>query len=102
MLIVLGNAATVGAGPPAAARHPLGPGGGDQPGLAGDRIGDRYEQARAHDGLPRRHHATGELDQASQRWRQALALYTDLGVPEADDVHAHLTTLDQATDVNED
>jgi hypothetical protein len=26
-----------------------------------------------------------------------LALYTDLGVPEADDVHAHLTALDHAT-----
>ena len=66
------------------------------------QIGDRYEQARAHDGLAHTHHATGDPDQARQHWRQALALYTDLGVPEADDIHVHLTTLDQATDDNED
>jgi len=34
---------------------------------------------------------------------QALALHTDLGVPEADDIHAYLTALDQATgDYNEE
>ena len=62
------------------------------------QTGERYEQARAHDGLARTHHASGELDQARHHWNQALALYTDLGVPEADDVHAHLAALDQATD----
>jgi len=59
------------------------------------QIGDRYEQARAHDGLAHTHHATGDPDQARHHWRQALALYTDLDVPEADDVHAHLTALDR-------
>jgi len=61
------------------------------------RISDRYEQARAHNGLAHTHHASGDPDPARHHWRQALALYTDLGVPEADDIHAHLTALDQAT-----
>ena len=59
------------------------------------QIGDRYEQARAHNGLARTHHATGDPDQARHHWRQALALYTDLGAPEAEVVHAYLTTLDR-------
>ncbi len=62
-----------------------------------NQTGDRYEQARAHNGLAHTHHATGELDQARYHWHQALALYTDLDVPDADEVHAHLTALDQAT-----
>ena len=61
------------------------------------QIGDRYEQARAHNGLAHIDYATGELGQAHHHWRHALDLYTDLGVPQADDVHAHLTALDQAT-----
>jgi len=67
------------------------------------QIGDRYEQARAHDGLAHTYHAAGDLDQARHHWHQALTLYTDLRVPDVDDVHAHLTALDQATgDDNED
>ena len=61
-------------------------------------ISDRYEQARAHNGLAHTHHATGELDQARHHWQHALALYTALGVPDADDVHAHLATVDQSAD----
>jgi tetratricopeptide (TPR) repeat protein len=61
------------------------------------QISDRYEQARAHNGLAHTHHTTGDLDQARHHWRHALALYTDLGVPDADDIPAHLTALDQAT-----
>jgi hypothetical protein len=54
-------------------------------------------------GLAHTHHATGDPDQAHHHWRQALALYTALGVPEADDVRAHLTVPGQATgDDNED
>ena len=62
------------------------------------QIGDRYQQARAHNGLARTHHATGDTDWARHHWHQALALYTDLSVPDVDDVHAHLTALDQAMD----
>lgn len=64
--------------------------------LAG-QIGDRYEQARTHNGLAHTHHRTGELDRARHHWGHALALYTDLGVPDADDVRAHLTALDHDT-----
>jgi len=60
------------------------------------QIGDRYEQARAHNGLAHTHRATGDPDQARHHWNEALAFYTNLGVPEADDVHAHLTALDRS------
>jgi DNA-binding SARP family transcriptional activator len=59
-------------------------------GLAG-QIGDEYEQARAHDGLARAHQASGNPAQAWRHWQQALARYSDLGVPEADRVRAQLT-----------
>jgi tetratricopeptide (TPR) repeat protein len=59
-----------------------------------DQAGDRYEQARAHDGLAHTHHATGDIEQAHQHWQQALAIYFELGTPEADEVHAHLAGLD--------
>ena len=58
------------------------------------QISNRYEQARAHNGLAQTHYVTGELDQARRHWQHALVLYTDLGVlgvPDADDVRAHLT-----------
>jgi tetratricopeptide (TPR) repeat protein/DNA-binding SARP family transcriptional activator len=55
--------------------------------------GDRYQQARAHTGLAQAHHAAGEPGLARQHWQHAWALYSDLGVPEADDVRAHLAVL---------
>ncbi len=58
-------------------------------GLA-SQIGNRYQQARAYDGLARACHAAGDPAQARQHWQQALALYTDLGVPEAGQVRARL------------
>jgi len=61
------------------------------------QIGDRYEQARAHHGLADTYHATGQLNQARGHWGKALALYTDLDVPEANDVHARLADLDHET-----
>jgi len=56
-------------------------------------IGDRDLQARAHDGLGHACHATGEPSQARRHWEQAHAIYVELGVPEADAVHAQLTTV---------
>jgi tetratricopeptide (TPR) repeat protein len=51
------------------------------------QTGDKYEQARAHAGL-----ACGyehdEPDQAADHWRQALALYDELGTPEAGQIRA--------------
>ncbi len=66
------------------------------------QIGDRYEQARAHNGLAHTHQVAGDTDQARHHWHYALALYTDLGVPDAEVVNAHLTALDQAADDNGD
>lgn len=51
-------------------------------------MGDRYEQARAHHGLAGCHHAAGDLAIAERHRRLALALYSDLRVPEADEVRA--------------
>jgi tetratricopeptide (TPR) repeat protein len=54
------------------------------------QIDDKYEQARAHNGLARSYHANGDLGQARQHWQQALALYTNLGTPEAHHVRTQL------------
>jgi DNA-binding SARP family transcriptional activator/uncharacterized protein HemY len=53
-------------------------------------VGDKYQQARAHDGLARAHHGLARPGQARDHWTEALALYTHLGVPEADQVRAQL------------
>jgi DNA-binding SARP family transcriptional activator/Tfp pilus assembly protein PilF len=53
-------------------------------------IGDEYQQARAHDGLAHAHHTLARPDEARDHWRKALALYTRLGTPEADQVRAQL------------
>jgi tetratricopeptide (TPR) repeat protein len=50
--------------------------------LAG-RSGDRDEQARAHQALACAHAVLGDRDQAHSHLREALTLYTTLGVPEA-------------------
>jgi Tfp pilus assembly protein PilF len=55
------------------------------------RIGDKYEQARAHHGLACSYQATGAAGQARRHWQEALTLYAALGVPEADQVRAQLT-----------
>jgi len=60
------------------------------------QTGDRCEQARAHNGLAHTHYTADELDQARHHWQHALTLYAALGVPDADDVHAHLATVDQS------
>lgn len=72
-----------------------------QPGLARLRLttaltlasqaGDKRQRARAHHGLARGYEATGDPDQASSHWREALAIYAELGAPEADQVQARLT-----------
>jgi tetratricopeptide (TPR) repeat protein len=55
------------------------------------KIGNRYEQARALNGIAHSLQATGHLDQAHEHWRQAFGIYTDLGLPQADEIIAHLT-----------
>ena len=55
--------------------------------------GDLYEQGLAQDGLGSVFHATGEPDRAVHHWRQALVIFTRLGVPEREQVGAHLAVL---------
>jgi tetratricopeptide (TPR) repeat protein/DNA-binding XRE family transcriptional regulator len=57
--------------------------------LAG-QAGNQYEQARAHDGLASSYQASGGPAKARRHWQQALALYIDLGSPEADQIRAKL------------
>lgn len=52
---------------------------------------DRFEQARALDGMARVLDGAGQPAQAHQHWREALAIYSALGVPEAEQARAHLT-----------
>ncbi|NUS65423.1 MAG: tetratricopeptide repeat protein [Saccharothrix sp.] len=56
-------------------------------------IGHRHEQARACAGLARAHHDLGDVERAREQWRRALVRYEELGVPEADEVRAHLSGL---------
>jgi DNA-binding SARP family transcriptional activator/tetratricopeptide (TPR) repeat protein len=55
------------------------------------QIGDRLQQARAHDGLARTWHGHGDLGRARDHWEQALALYAELGAPQAAAIRAQLT-----------
>ncbi|HZE48739.1 MAG TPA: tetratricopeptide repeat protein [Jatrophihabitantaceae bacterium] len=57
------------------------------------RVGDQIEVARAHDGLGAIAHATGSTDDARSHWSEALDIYTEVGVPEADEVRARLSDL---------
>jgi DNA-binding SARP family transcriptional activator/tetratricopeptide (TPR) repeat protein len=54
------------------------------------QTGDNYEQARAHVGLAHSYQAADDPAQAIDHWRKALALYDDLGTPEAGQIRAHL------------
>jgi len=55
---------------------------------------DRYEAARALDGIAATYRSDGEPTRARRFWLRALEIYTDLEVPEADEVRMHLRNLD--------
>jgi tetratricopeptide (TPR) repeat protein len=57
------------------------------------QTGDKYEQARAHDGLAHAYGVAGHPSRARHHWQHSFTLYTELAVPEADTVSAHLTVL---------
>jgi hypothetical protein len=57
--------------------------------LAGSDLG----RARAHNGLGSACYALGDTGEAARHWREALAIYADLGVPEAARVRARLDEL---------
>jgi len=52
--------------------------------------GDRAERARAHHGLARAHLSQGQQDLAREHADSALRLYSELRVPDTDDVRALL------------
>jgi DNA-binding SARP family transcriptional activator/tetratricopeptide (TPR) repeat protein len=57
--------------------------------------GARDQQARAHRGLGNAYRALGDLARAREQYRQALTLYTELEMPEVDDVRAYTAALTQ-------
>jgi tetratricopeptide (TPR) repeat protein len=59
--------------------------------------GHRDQQARAHAGLGRAHHALGNPALARDHYQQALDLYTELGLPEADHIRTYVATLDHSS-----
>jgi len=56
-------------------------------------IGDDAQHARAHTGLGHAHHALDNPISACQHYQHALTIYTDLGMPEADEIRALLAAL---------
>ena len=56
------------------------------------QCGDKHEQARAHSGLASACQATGDSRQARSH-QQALARYTDLGTPEAEQVRPQIAVV---------
>ncbi|MGH3729951.1 MAG: ATP-binding protein [Micromonosporaceae bacterium] len=57
--------------------------------LAG-QLREPAEQARAYDGIGSGYADLGDADAARTHWRRALAIYTETGMPEADEVAARL------------
>jgi tetratricopeptide (TPR) repeat protein len=57
--------------------------------------GARDQQARAHTGLGHAHRSLANPARAREHLQHALALYTELGAPETDEVRAHLAVLEQ-------
>jgi DNA-binding SARP family transcriptional activator/tetratricopeptide (TPR) repeat protein len=62
------------------------------------QTGIRYEEAHAHTGLGHARRALGDHGQACRHWHEALTLYTALGVPDAENVRAHLGALSRKHD----
>jgi tetratricopeptide (TPR) repeat protein len=54
------------------------------------RIGDRYQLACALDGIAHAQHDVGQTAPARRHWANALAIFTELGVPEAERVRIRL------------
>ena len=60
------------------------------------QVDDMYQQARAHHILGQAWRADGDLAGARRHWQQALALFTELGTPEAEQVRTQLAAADDA------
>lgn len=59
------------------------------------RIGHLHERARAHHGIGKTHYTCGNYSEARPHLEAALAAYTELRAPEADDVRALLGAVRQ-------
>jgi DNA-binding SARP family transcriptional activator/tetratricopeptide (TPR) repeat protein len=57
------------------------------------QVTDRYQEARAHDGLAHAYQLTGAAGPARSHWERALALYGEMGLPEAGHVQLALQDL---------
>jgi tetratricopeptide (TPR) repeat protein len=55
------------------------------------KVGERLEAGLAHRGLARTAAALGDPDATAEHWRLALAIFTRLGVPEADEARDALS-----------
>lgn len=58
-----------------------------------ERSGDRYEKARALSGTAALRHDAGDRTAATAHWTEALALYADLGLPDAEEVRVRLAAV---------
>jgi len=56
-------------------------------------IGSRHVEAQAHDGLGHAYRVLAEVDKARDHWSQAIAIFAEIGAPEASTVRANLNAL---------
>lgn len=58
------------------------------------QVGDQHGQAQAHCGLAKAYQASGSPERARPHWQQALAQFSKLGTPEADEIRTELALVD--------
>ncbi|HZO70439.1 MAG TPA: tetratricopeptide repeat protein [Kribbellaceae bacterium] len=63
-------------------------------------IGALDQQARANAGLGHAHRILGNHTDARRHYQRALTLYAELGMPQAEQIRAHLTAVDGGGDVD--
>jgi tetratricopeptide (TPR) repeat protein len=57
-------------------------------------IGDRFEEAQAHEGFADAHEDLGNIDESRDHLSRALAIYTGLGVREAEQIAVRISALE--------
>ena len=55
-----------------------------------EQAADRYQQAESLAGIGKTFHTMGDVASAEQHLETALAIFTDLGVPEAEQLRGEL------------
>ena len=55
------------------------------------QVGSRDQQARAHAGVGHAHRSLSNLDLARSHYEQAYVIYTELGIPDAEEMRSHLS-----------